>query len=172
MIAKAQRKAGAGVQAAGSDHRISATNPPSLDIGRTGAGFCRSDMGHVHQIFFEAMHVEHIAAGPLPKATARFARTMARRLKLLAGIPQRIFSRGPIPLIAPFLKIRFGSLRQKHLPCALEIGAGLIQCERGTALMFARMRARIEATGPLCRRGYRRNRCASIRAGGPRIGVA
>jgi hypothetical protein len=47
------------------------------------------------------MHVEYLAAGALPEAMRGLARSIARRLKPLAGIPQRVFSRGPISLITP-----------------------------------------------------------------------
>jgi hypothetical protein len=42
----------------------------------------------------------------------------------LAGVPHRIFPRGPIPLSAPGLKIRFRPIRQKHSPRILEIEPG------------------------------------------------
>jgi hypothetical protein len=51
------------------------------------------------------VHVEHLAAGAPPEPAARLARSIAGRLKPLARIPQRIFPLGPIPLIAPRLKI-------------------------------------------------------------------
>jgi hypothetical protein len=35
-----------------------------------------------------------------------------------------------------------------RLPCALKIGAGLVECRGGAALMLARIRARIEAAAP------------------------
>jgi hypothetical protein len=95
------------------------------------------------------MTVEDFAARALQVVAARLAGLPLVRRKPLAGVPQRIFSRGPISLIAPFLKIRFGSLRQKHLPCGLEIGAGFVEGRGRAVLMFARMRARIEATAPL-----------------------
>jgi hypothetical protein len=42
-------------------------------------------------------------------------------------IPQPIFSRGPIPLIAPFLKISIGARWQKDLPCLFKIGACFVE---------------------------------------------
>src|SRR5258708_38685195 len=49
------------------------------------------------------------------------------RFKPLAGIPRRIFPRGPISLIEPRLEIGLGALRQEHMPRGFEIGAGLLQ---------------------------------------------
>jgi len=49
------------------------------------------------------------------------------RFKPLAGIPQRIFPRGPISLIEPRLEIGLGALRQEHLPRGFKIGAGLLE---------------------------------------------
>ena len=58
---------------------------------------------------------------------------------------------GPIPLIAPLLKVGFGPMRQEHGPCRLKVGACLVEGGGGAALVFARMRARIEAAIPLPR---------------------
>ena len=74
-----------------------------------------------------AVHVEYLAAGALPETTAGLAGFPFVRWKFLAGVPQRIFSRGPISLIAPCLQISLGAVRQEHLPCVLEIRAGLRQ---------------------------------------------
>jgi hypothetical protein len=109
---------------------------------------CGRDVRQVHQHFLGAVHVEYLAAGTLHKTTARLAESIAGRLKPLASIPQRIFSRGPISLIAPCLKIGLGAFRQEHLPCTLEIGAGLLEGRGGARLMFAGMRARIEPAVP------------------------
>jgi hypothetical protein len=73
---------------------------------------------------------------------------MAGRLKPLAGVPKRIFPRGPISLIAPRLKIGLGALRQERLPCVLEIGAGFVEGRGGVGLMFTPTRSRIEAAAP------------------------
>jgi len=108
----------------------------------------RRDVRHVHQHRLGAVHVEYLAAGTLHKTTARLAGSIAGRLKPLASIPQRIFSRGPISLIAPRLKIGLGAFRQEHLPCSLEIGSGLGEGRGGVGLMFTRMRARIEPAVP------------------------
>jgi hypothetical protein len=69
------------------------------------------DVRDVHQYLVRPVHVEQLAAGTLPEAVARLARAMVRRLKLLARIPQGIFSLGPIPLIAPSLEIVLGPAR-------------------------------------------------------------
>jgi hypothetical protein len=50
-----------------------------------------------------------------------------------ASFPHRIFSRGPIPLFPPGLKIRFRPAWQKNSPCILEFDAGLVEGGRGTA---------------------------------------
>jgi hypothetical protein len=71
---------------------------------------------HVHEYFLGAVHVEYLAAGAFPKMTARFARSIARRIKSLASVPQCIFPRSPISLIALRLKINLGAFRQEHLP--------------------------------------------------------
>jgi hypothetical protein len=70
------------------------------------------------------------------------------RWKFLAGVPQRIFSRGLIALMTPRLEIGLGAFRQEHLPCTIEIGAGLLEGRGGARLMFAGMRARIEPAVP------------------------
>src|SRR5882762_3786053 len=92
---------------------------------------------------FETVAVEGFAAGALHQ------RTRFLRRQLLASFPHCIFSRDPISLIAPRLKIGLGAVRQKHLPRGAEIGAGLRESQRGVGLMFARMRARIETAIPL-----------------------
>src|SRR6266576_3331099 len=58
------------------------------------------------------------------------------RGQLLAGRPDGIFPSGPIAGIAPFLKIRLGSLRQKHSPRPFEASAGLIKVGRGAVSDF------------------------------------
>jgi len=60
----------------------------------------------------------------MESTVTRPART---RFKPLAGIPQRIFPRGPISLIEPRLEIGLGALRQEHLPRGFKIGAGLLE---------------------------------------------
>src|SRR5260370_23943030 len=65
-----------------------------------------------------------------------------------APIKAAIFLRRPVSLVAPCLKIRFRSLREKHLPCILKFGAGLVEGGRGAVCAFARMAARIEAAVP------------------------
>jgi hypothetical protein len=70
-----------------------------------------TDVRHVQEYLLGAVHVEYLAAGAFAEAVRRFARSIARRLKPLACIPQRIFSRGPISLIAPRLKISLINLR-------------------------------------------------------------
>jgi hypothetical protein len=115
--------------------------------------FARRDVRHVHHHLIRAMHVEHLAAGTLHEAVARLARSIAGRFKPLASIPQRIFSGGPISLIAPCLKIGLGAVRQEHLPCGPEICAGLLQGRGGVGLMSPRMRARIETAAPFPRIG-------------------
>jgi hypothetical protein len=50
------------------------------------------------------VHVEYLAAGTLPEAMRRLARSIAGRFKPLASLPQRVFSGGPISLIAQRLK--------------------------------------------------------------------
>jgi len=66
--------------------------------------FGRRYVGQMQAHFLGAVHVEYLAAGALHETTARLARRIAWRLKPLAGIPQRIFPRGPISLVSPRLK--------------------------------------------------------------------
>jgi hypothetical protein len=61
-------------------------------LGRAQYRFGGGDVRHVHQHFLGAVHVEYLAAGTLPEAVRWLARSIARRLKPLASIPQRIFS--------------------------------------------------------------------------------
>jgi hypothetical protein len=49
----------------------------------------------VHQIFFEAMTIENIAAAAFQIDAARLAGLPFVRWKFLAGIPQCIFPHGP-----------------------------------------------------------------------------
>jgi hypothetical protein len=86
----------------------------------------------------------NISPQALPEAVRGHSGAVAGRLRSLSGILQRIFSRGPIPLLAPHLKISFGSVRKKHPLSALEIGAGLVESGGRTVLMFARLRSWIE----------------------------
>ena len=67
------------------------------------------------------------------------------RFKFLAGVPERIFALGPIPLIAPRLEIGLGAVRQKHAPCCLEVGAGLIEGGSGAVRAFSWMATGIKA---------------------------
>ena len=101
--------------------------------------FARRDVRQVQEHFLGAVHDEYLAAGALPEAMGRLAGSIARRLKPLAGIPQRIFPRGPISLIAPRLKIGLGAVRQEHLPCAFEVGPGLLEGRGGVATDFTRL---------------------------------
>jgi hypothetical protein len=71
----------------------------------------------------------------------------------LAAIDAPIFLRRPVVLTSPCLKIRLGAVRQEHAPCGLEIGSRLVERRRGTALMFAGMRSRIEPAAPFPRIG-------------------
>ena len=115
--------------------------------------FGRRDVRHVHQHCLGAVHVEYLAAGIRPESIRRLARSIAGRLQALASIPQRVFPFGPIPLIAPFLQIGLGALRQKHLARAFEIRAGIVEGRGGVGLMFAWMRARIKTAVPFPRIG-------------------
>src|SRR5713101_9472638 len=131
-------------------------------------------VGHMDHGILEAVAVEGFAAGALHQ------RTRFLRRKPLTGLPHRIFSRGPISLVTPGLKICFGPVRKKHPPSVLEIGAGLVEGGGRAILLLARLRSRIETAMPLprilivriarcgsrsCRREYRRSRCASIPRG-------
>ena len=68
--------------------------------------------------------------------------------KALAGIPQREFSPGPVALVAPCLEVGPGAVRQEHLPCSFEVGAGLLEAGRGAADAFAGMGAWVEVAAP------------------------
>jgi hypothetical protein len=85
-------------------------------------------VGHMDHGVFEAVTVECFAA------RTPHERTGFLRWKLLAGCPHRIFPGGPVPCIAPLLKISLSALRQKHLPRAPEIGTGLVNGRGGAAL--------------------------------------
>jgi hypothetical protein len=108
------------------------------------------------------MAVEDIAAGALHEGAAGLPRFPFVRRKSLAGIPQCIFPRCPIPLIAPRLKIGLGSFRQEPPPCVLKIGAGLFEGRRRAVLMLARMRAGIGAARPAPRIFVERNAGADL----------
>jgi hypothetical protein len=109
------------------------------------------DARDVDQVFLEAVTVEDIAARAFQIDAARFARFPFVGRQPLPRVPQRVFSRSPIPLIAPRLEIRLSSPRQKHPPSALEIGAGLIEGSGCAVLLLARLRSRIETASPLPR---------------------
>jgi hypothetical protein len=96
------------------------------------------DVRDVDQVFLEAVTVEDIAARAFQIDAARFARFPFVGRQPLPHVPQRVFSRSPIPLIAPRLEIRLSSPRQKHPPSALEIGAGLIEGSGRAVLLLAR----------------------------------
>jgi hypothetical protein len=125
-----------------------ARSPVLAHSKRVYVSFARRDVRHVHEYFLGAVHVEYLAAGALPESMRRHARSIAGRLKPLASIPQRIFSGGPISLIAPCLKIGLGAVRQEHQPRAPEISTGLLEGRGGVGLMFTRMRSRIETAAP------------------------
>src|SRR6478672_4343386 len=75
----------------------------------------------------------------------------------LASIEAPIFLCRKIPLAAPFLKISVGSIGQKHSPCILEVGAGLVEGLSGTVGTFSRVTAGIEPAIPTPRIFVRRN---------------
>ena len=132
------------------------------------------------------MHIKYLAAGALPEATARLAGLPFVRRQFLACIPQRIFSRGPISLIAPCLKIGLGALRQERLPCTFENRRGPRRRSRRCRI-DVRLDASLDKSrsttptdphhgGCPCgsrsfRRGYRRSKCASIPRGHRSIGA-
>jgi hypothetical protein len=68
----------------------------------------------MHQHRLGAVYVEYLAAGTLPDRCA-VSPVHSWRFKSLACIPQRVFSRGPVSLIAPSLKIGLGAFRQEYL---------------------------------------------------------
>src|SRR3982074_998593 len=103
------------------------------------------DVGDVDQGILEAVAIKHLAA-----RTAHHRAGLLRR-QPLARVPQRVFPRGPIPLITPRLEISLGSLRQEHPPGTLEIGAGLVEGGGRAILLFARLGSRIEPATPLPR---------------------
>jgi hypothetical protein len=94
-----------------------------------------------------AVHIEYLTTGTFHEAAARLAGTLARRLKSFASIPQCIFSRS------------LRSLREKHLPCAFEVGAGLVERGSGAALAFAGTRFRMKAAAPFSCLGIMRIAC-------------
>jgi hypothetical protein len=100
------------------------------------------DVRDVDQGILEAVTIKHLPAG------AAHYRAGLLRWQLFASRPHCIFARGPVALIAPCLKIGLGPLPQEHCPCALEIGAGMVERCRGTVCAFSRMTARIESATP------------------------
>src|SRR5216683_651372 len=109
------------------------------------------DVRDVDQVFLEAVTVEDVAARAFQIDAARLPGLPFVRRQPFARVPQRVFARRPIPLITPRLKISLGSIRQKHPPGALEIGAGLIEGSGRAVLLLARLRSRIETASPLPR---------------------
>ena len=82
---------------------------------------------------FDAVTVELLAAYALHQ------RSWFLRWQFFAGLPYRIFTSGPILLVAPGLKVSLGSFRQKNLPRGFEIEAGFVEAGGGSVLMFARV---------------------------------
>jgi len=123
-------------------------------------GSVRADVRHVHQIFFKAMDCLKIS--PAGDISYRCSRALPGAHSLggrrLPASHSAYFLAAEIPLIAPFLKICFGSVRQKDLPCLFKTGASFVEGHGRTALMFTGMRARIEATVPFPM-GLRRAGC-------------
>jgi hypothetical protein len=112
-------------------------------VGSQGAFLCGSaDVRHVDHGVLEPVTIEHFAAG------ARHQGTRFLRRHPLAAFPHGIFERGPIPSLAPGLKIGIRPLRQKHAPRGFEAGAGLIESCGGAVGALPGMRARVEATRP------------------------
>src|SRR6266436_4996314 len=109
------------------------------------------DVGDVDQVFLEAVTVEDVAARAFQKDAARLPGLPFVRRQPFARVPQRVFARRPIPLITPRLKISLGSIRQKHPPGALKIGAGHVEGSGRAVLLLARLRSRIETAMPLPR---------------------
>src|SRR6266853_6572210 len=109
------------------------------------------DVGDVDQVFLQAVTVEDVAARAFQIDAAWLPGLPFVRRQPLARVPQRIFPRGPISLIAPSLKIGIGAFRQKHPPGALKIGAGLVEGGGRASLLLARLRYRIETAMPLPR---------------------
>src|SRR6266852_6071109 len=101
------------------------------------------DVGDVGQGILEAVAIKHLAAG-----TAHHRAGLLRR-QPLARVPHRIFPSRPVALIAPSLKISLSSFRQKHPPCALEIGAGLVEGGGRAVLLLARIGSRVKPAMPL-----------------------
>ena len=64
------------------------------------------------------------------------------------AFPHGGFMHVPIPRITPHLEIGLRALRQEHLPSLFELCAGVVECRRRSVLMFAGMRAGIEAAAP------------------------
>ena len=67
-------------------------------------------MGNVNDGFLEPLTIENLAAGAFQKYAAGLAGFPLFGGQPLAGIPERIFARGPIPGISPLLKIGLDSL--------------------------------------------------------------
>ena len=110
-----------------------------------------ADVWHVDPGVPKAVAVKDLPAG------ARHQGTWFLRRQSLAGLPHRIFARGPIPLSAPSLKIRFRLPREKHSPCILEFDAGLVEGGRSAVGTFPRVTAGIEPASPAPRIFARRH---------------
>ncbi len=90
----------------------------------------------------EAVAVKDLAAA------ARHQGTWFLRRHPVAGLPHRIFPIGPVPFVAPSLKIRLGPVRQEHLPRRFEVGAGLVEGGCSAVRTFPRVAARIKTAIP------------------------
>jgi hypothetical protein len=107
---------------------------------RTLAG--GADVRNVDQGARKAVAVKDSAAAALHQGAGFL------RWHTLACLPHRIFSIGPIPLIAPRLKICLRSARQKNPPSRFEVGAGLVERGSGAVSAFPWMTARVKPAMP------------------------
>jgi hypothetical protein len=89
-----------------------------------------------------------VAVKPLAAWAAHPAVRLLRQQQF-AAFPHRIFSRGPISLITPGLKIRIGAVRQEHLPRGFKIGAGFVEGDGRAVLLVARIGSRVKPAMPL-----------------------
>jgi hypothetical protein len=123
------------------------------------------DMGNVDQAVLKPVAIEDFAA----RAPHEGAGLLRRQF--LTGCPHCIFPLIPVPLVAPRLKIAFGSFGKKRFPGGFKIGARLVEGRSATVRVLARLTARIETARPASRIFIVRNAAADRARAGVHIPV-
>jgi hypothetical protein len=141
--------AGAGVLAFPGLIGMVLANPAAVLAYRAfhSASYPIGGLGHIDVTAVNVAALRVVAIERLAART-RHKRTLHLRRRPLASIPSCIFPLGPIPLLAPRLKINLTALRQEHLPCALKIGARPIEGDGRSVGILARFATRVETANP------------------------